>query len=119
VDAAIARDPADRRKNHFDPDGKRAVTHIKLLEKYRDYTYAECRLETGRTHQIRVHTQYIGHPILGDEVYAPGRKSPFRLEGQCLHAMTLGFIHPRSGGYIETAAPVPEYMERLLKVMPK
>ncbi len=119
VDAAIGRDPADRRRNHIDPDGKRAVTHIRLLEKYKDYTYAECRLETGRTHQIRVHTQYIGHPILGDDVYAPGRKPPFRLEGQCLHAMILGFVHPRSGEYIETTAPVPEYMDKLLRIMPK
>ncbi|HBA69811.1 MAG TPA: RNA pseudouridine synthase, partial [Lachnospiraceae bacterium] len=74
--------------------------------------------ETGRTHQIRVHMASIGHPLLGDELYAAGRKSPFRTEGQCLHAKILGFVHPRTGDHIETDAPLPEYFERLLKSFP-
>jgi 23S rRNA pseudouridine1911/1915/1917 synthase len=80
-------------------------------------TYIECRLETGRTHQIRVHMAHIGHPLLGDIVYGPSMKSKFKLEGQCLHAKTLGFIHPITGQYIETDAPLPEYFSHLLDVL--
>ena len=93
--------------------GKRAVTHYRVLERFGNYTYIECQLETGRTHQIRVHMASLGHPLLGDEVY--GRvKSPFKLEGQTLHAMVLGFIHPTTGEYMEFEAPLPEYFETLL-----
>ena len=97
-------------------NGKRAVTHYKVLQRFRDYTYIECRLETGRTHQIRVHMASIGHPLLGDEVYS-NRKSPYKLQGQTLHAKILGFRHPSTGEYIETEAPLPEYFEHLLKVL--
>ena len=84
----------------------------------RDSTYIECVLETGRTHQIRVHMASIGHPLLGDEVYS-NRKSPFKLQGQTLHAKTLGFIHPTTGEYLEIDAPLPEYFEHLLTVLEK
>ena len=97
-------------------NGKRAVTHYKVLQRFRDYTFIECRLETGRTHQIRVHMASIGHPLLGDEVYS-NRKSPYKLQGQTLHAKILGFRHPSTGEYIETEAPLPEYFEHLLKVL--
>ena len=114
IDRPIGRDPKDRKKMAVRPDGKRAVTHIRVLERFRSYTYVECRLETGRTHQIRVHMAYIGHPLLGDGVYQGNRKCPFRTQGQCLHAGILGFIHPRTGEYIETHAPLPEYFDDIL-----
>lgn len=98
-------------------NGKHAVTHIRVLKRFHGYTYVECRLETGRTHQIRVHMASIGHPLLGDTVYAPGRTSPYKLEGQCLHAKVLGFRHPRTGEYIGTDAPLPEYFMHLLEVL--
>ena len=85
-------------------DGKHAVTHWKVLRRFGYVTLVECRLETGRTHQIRVHMASIGHPLLGDEVYGPARQ-PFSLEGQTLHAGVLGFIHPRTGEYVEFSAP--------------
>ncbi len=116
--APIGRHPADRKKMAVnEKNGKHAVTHLKVLQRFRNYTYIECRLETGRTHQIRVHMAHIGRPLLGDEVYAPGRKSPFKLEGQCLHAKILGFRHPRTGEYIETDAPLPAYFCHLLSVL--
>ena len=118
INAPVGRDPKDRKKMAVTPDGKSAVTHVHVLQRYRDYTYVECRLETGRTHQIRVHMAYIHHPLLGDETYATGRTSPFHLEGQCLHAMILGFRHPETGQYIETTAPLPSYFEHLLEIMP-
>ena len=115
IDAPIGRHPQERKKmavNH--KNGKNAVTHYKVLQRLKGYTYIECRLETGRTHQIRVHMSSIGHPLLGDEVYGP-KKCPFNgLQGQTLHAMILGFIHPATGEYMEFAAPLPEYFERLL-----
>jgi len=95
-------------------NGKRAVTHYSVLERFGQYTYIECELETGRTHQIRVHMASIGHPMLGDAVYS-GRKQPFHLEGQVLHAMTIGFVHPGSGEYVEFEAPLPAYFEALLQ----
>ncbi|MCD7739416.1 MAG: RluA family pseudouridine synthase [Lachnospiraceae bacterium] len=118
VDAPIGRHPTDRKKMAVNyKNGKRAVTHYQVLQHFEKYTWLTCQLETGRTHQIRVHMANIGHPLLGDEVYASGRTSPFKLQGQCLHAMTLGFVHPRSGEYIEVNAPLPEYFEHLLKVL--
>ena len=114
VDKPIGRDPKDRKKMAVRPDGKRAVTHCRVLRRFGAYTYAECRLETGRTHQIRVHMAYVHHPLLGDEVYGGSRKSRFKTEGQCLHAGILGFIHPRTGEYIETTAPIPQYFENIL-----
>jgi len=114
IDQPIGRDPADRLRMAVRPDGKRAVTHCRVLESFGEYTYIECRLETGRTHQIRVHMAYIRHPIIGDEVYGPRRKAPFSTDGQCLHAGILGFIHPRTGAYIETQAPLPAYFENVL-----
>ena len=117
IDRPIGRHPMERKKMAVNErNGKRAVTHYKVLQRVRDYTYIECRLETGRTHQIRVHMASIGHPLLGDEVYS-NRKSPYKLQGQTLHAKILGFRHPSTGEYIETEAPLPEYFEHLLKVL--
>ena len=114
VDKPLGRDPAERKRMAVRSDGKRAVTHCKVLRRYGRYTYVECRLETGRTHQIRVHMAYVHHPLLGDEVYAGRRKSPFATQGQCLHAGIVGFVHPRTGEYIETKAPLPQYFEEIL-----
>ena len=107
VEAPIGRHPTDRKKmSVISKNGKEAVTHYRVLERFRGYTYVECRLETGRTHQIRVHMASIGHPLLGDQVYGPA-KQPFHLNGQTLHAGVLGFIHPRTGEYMEFSAPLP------------
>ena len=114
VDAPIARSKNDRKKMAVDKDGKRAVTHYKVIERLNNYTCIECVLETGRTHQIRVHMSYIHHPLLGDEVYS-GRKENIRTEGQCLHAKVLGFIHPRTNEYMEFEAPVPDYFNEILR----
>lgn len=116
VDAPIGRDPFDRKKMAVNPrNGKNAVTHYRVLQRFSAYTYIECRLETGRTHQIRVHMASIGHPLLGDSVYGP-RKCPFpSLEGQTLHAMILGFVHPVTGEYLETTAPLPDYFMKILE----
>lgn len=115
----IGRDRNDRKKMSVVSDGcgKYAVTHVHVLHRFEQYTYVECRLETGRTHQIRVHMAHIGHPLLGDEVYAGNRKSPFKLQGQCLHARILGFHHPVTGEYIETEAPLPDYFSHLLQIL--
>lgn len=116
IEGAIGRDKKDRKKMAITAEGKPAVTHYRVLQRFKHYTYVECVLETGRTHQIRVHMASIGHPLLGDEVY--GRKSDkYKCEGQCLHAMTLGFHHPRTGEYIEVNAPLPPYFEHLLAVL--
>lgn len=115
----IGRDKNDRKKMAVVPDGtgKHAVTHVHVLRRFSGYAYVECRLETGRTHQIRVHMAHIGHPLLGDEIYAGSRKSPYRLQGQCLHARILGFRHPVTGEYIETVAPLPDYFQHLLDIL--
>lgn len=113
----IGRNPNDRLKMAVVTiGGKEAITHYKVLKRYKDYTYVECELETGRTHQIRVHMAHINHPILGDDLYS-NRKSSYKLNGQCLHAKILGFMHPVSNEYIQTDAPLPEYFEHLLKIM--
>ncbi|WP_318709911.1 RluA family pseudouridine synthase [Candidatus Acetatifactor stercoripullorum] len=117
IDAPIGRHPTDRKKMAVNVrNGKRAVTHFRVLERFVGYTYIECVLETGRTHQIRVHMASIGHPILGDDVYGP-RKCPFSLQGQTLHAKTIGFQHPSTGQYLEIDAPLPEYFQRLLTLL--
>ena len=119
VDAPLGRHPVDRKKMAILREGgKRAVTHYRVLEQFRDCAYLECRLETGRTHQIRVHMASIGHPLLGDPLYGSG-KNPYHLEGQALHAMVLGFDHPRTGEYIECTAPLPAYFEELLERLRK
>lgn len=119
VNAPIGRHPVDRKKMAVNrKNGKEAVTHYHVLEELKGYTYIECQLETGRTHQIRVHMASIGHPLLGDSVYGPSR-CPFSLEGQCLHAMVLGFLHPSTGVYMEFESPLPEYFEKLLQKLQK
>ena len=116
IDAPIGRHPIDRKKMAIEPrNGREAVTHFQVLERFGNYTYIECQLETGRTHQIRVHMSSIHHPIVGDDVYGPA-KCPFSgLQGQTLHAQVLGFIHPRTKEYMEFSAPLPEYFESLLQ----
>lgn len=118
IDAPIGRHPTDRKKMAInEKNGKNAVTHYKVLQRFSKFTYIECQLETGRTHQIRVHMSSIGHPLLGDEIYS-NMKSPFaHLQGQCLHAYIIGFIHPSTKEYVEFEAPIPEYFNDLLKKM--
>ena len=119
VDAPLGRHPQDRKKMAIvRSGGKRAVTHYRVLERFGNDTYIECQLETGRTHQIRVHMASLGHPLLGDEIYGRA-KSPFKLEGQTLPAMVLGFSHPTTGEYMEFEAPLPEYFEKLLEKLRK
>lgn len=119
VEAPIGRHPVDRKRMAVNyKNGKEAVTHYRVLERFRQYTYIECRLETGRTHQIRVHMASIGHPLLGDGVYGPSR-CPYKLQGQTLHAQVLGFLHPRTGAYMEFEAPLPSYFEELLEKLPR
>lgn len=115
IEGPIGRHPTDRKKmaiNHT--HGKDGVTHYRVLERFGNATYIECQLETGRTHQIRVHMTSIGHPLLGDEIYG-SVKNPYHLEGQTLHAMILGFVHPKTGAYLEFEAELPEYFSKLLE----
>lgn len=116
INEPIGRHPTERKKmcvNH--QNGRDAVTHYEVLERFGDYTYIACRLETGRTHQIRVHMASMHHPLLGDKVYGP-QKCPFpELQGQTLHAKILGIVHPRTGEYLEVDAPLPEYFEKILQ----
>lgn len=113
VDAPIGRDKRDRKKMCVCmQNSKNAVTHYELIEQYEKYAYMKFLLETGRTHQIRVHCAYIGHPVLGDDVYGKAFKG---IEGQCLHAKRLGFIHPETGEYMEFNSKLPEYFEDILK----
>jgi 23S rRNA pseudouridine1911/1915/1917 synthase len=115
INAHIGRHPVDRKKMSInEKNGREAVTHYRVLERFKQFTYIECQLETGRTHQIRVHMASINHPLLGDSVYGPA-KCPFRLQGQTLHAGVLGIIHPRTGQYMEFTAPLPDYFEELLR----
>ena len=128
IDRPIGRDKKDRKKMAVCPDGKQAVTHYKVIKKYEKLSLIECRLETGRTHQIRVHMAFAGHPVLGDEVY--GKKTepkkelvmagikgpvPEGMKGQCLHAQRLSFTHPATGERIDTSAPLPGYFSELLE----
>lgn len=115
IHAPIGRHPIERKKMAInEKNGKDAITHYRVLEHFANYTYMEFQLETGRTHQIRVHMASIGHPLLGDTLYSSG-KSPYKLQGQTLHAMTIGFIHPRTKEYLEVSAPLPEYFEKILR----
>ena len=115
VDAPIGRHPIERKKMSINyKNGKEAVTHYKVIQRFKNYTYIQCQLETGRTHQIRVHMASIKHPLLGDQVYGP-QKNPFKLQGQTLHAKIMGITHPRTNEYIEADAPLPEYFQKLLK----
>ena len=118
VDAPIGRHPVERKKMSINyKNGKDAVTHYRVLNRFRQYTHVECRLETGRTHQIRVHMASIRHPLLGDAVYGPAKCPISGLSGQTLHAGVLGFIHPRTGEYMEFSAPLPEYFDKLLHTL--
>lgn len=115
INAPIGRHPIERKKMAInEKNGKSAITHVKVLKRLKNATYIECRLETGRTHQIRVHLSSIGHPLLGDELYGD-TKNKYKLQGQTLHAHILGFIHPKTKEYIETTAEIPSYFEKLLK----
>lgn len=117
VDAPIGRDVRDRKKMAVNyKNGREAVTHYRVLERFKNLTYIECELETGRTHQIRVHMTQIGHPLLGDEIYGP-KNCPYHLTGQTLHAKTLGFVHPRTKKYIEFDSELPEYFQKLLNIL--
>ncbi|MEK3935171.1 RluA family pseudouridine synthase [Sporosarcina sp. FSL W7-1349] len=112
IDAPIGRDPRDRQSMTVADNGKHAVTHFKVLERFGDYTLVECRLETGRTHQIRVHMKYIGFPLVGDPKYGPKKTIDFG--GQVLHAGTLGFTHPSTEEYLEFSSPLPDDFQQLL-----
>lgn len=117
IDAPVGRHPIDRKKMAVNAKGGRnAITHYHVIKRFKHYTYMEFRLETGRTHQIRVHMAHIGHPLLGDALYSNG-KSPFKLQGQTLHAMTIGFLHPKTKEYMEVSAPLPDYFEKILKTI--
>ncbi|HDR7445965.1 MULTISPECIES: RluA family pseudouridine synthase [Bacillus] len=117
IDAPIARDKKERQSMTVDENGKHAVTHFQVLERFKDFTLVECRLETGRTHQIRVHMKYIGYPLAGDPKYGP--KKTLDMNGQALHAGILGFDHPRTGEYIQFEAPIPEVFEEALNILRK
>ncbi|ASK15994.1 MULTISPECIES: RluA family pseudouridine synthase [Bacillus] len=117
IDAPIARDKKERQSMTVDENGKNAVTHFQVLERFKDFTLVECRLETGRTHQIRVHMKYIGYPLAGDPKYGP--KKTLDMNGQALHAGILGFDHPRTGEYIQFEAPIPEVFEDALNILRK
>ncbi len=119
VDAPIARNSIDRKKMTIDRvNGRNAVTHYTVIKNLKGYAHIECQLETGRTHQIRVHMASIKHPLLGDSVYGPA-KCPYNLTGQTLHARTLGFIHPRTGKYVEFTSELPDYFNKLLLLLDK
>lgn len=117
VDQPLGRHPTDRKKIAVlpnSPSARRAVTHFWVVKRFQGFTQLRLRLETGRTHQIRVHMAYLGHPVAGDPVYGP-KKSITSLEGQCLHAGKIGFVHPRTGEYLEFEAPLPAYFTGFLQ----
>jgi len=117
INAPIGRNPKDRKKMCVtEENSKHAVTHFKVIERFKDYTLIEAKLETGRTHQIRVHMKYIKHPVVGDRVYGI-KKQKFNLEGQLLHAKTIGFMHPKSGEYLEFKSELPEDFSNLLRII--
>ena len=118
VDAPIARHPTDRKRMAVVAGGREAVTHWEVIARYPGYTHVRCRLETGRTHQIRVHMAYIGHPILGDTVYGAKKEVP-GLTGQCLHAVGLRFLHPRTHEVVELSCPLPDEFTRMLQKIRK
>lgn len=113
IDAPIGRSSSDRKKMCITPDGKNAVTHYKVLQRFSSYTYVELKLETGRTHQIRVHMTSLGHPLMGDPVYG-SQKEPFNLNGQMLHAKTIGFLSPTLNKYLEFDSELPDYFTNVL-----
>ncbi|MBP1743699.1 MAG: pseudouridine synthase [Firmicutes bacterium] len=116
VDTQIGRHPAEKIKMAVVREGRRAVTHYRVVKRYRAHTLVECVLETGRTHQIRVHMAHIGHPVVGDPVYGH-KKQRFKLEGQLLHAKKLGFIHPSRNEYVEFESPLPDYFVKVLGIL--
>ncbi|NFB93853.1 RluA family pseudouridine synthase [Clostridium botulinum] len=116
IEAPIDRHPVDRIKMAVVKDGRHAVTHYKVIERFKNHTLVECRLETGRTHQIRVHMSHIMHPLVGDPVYGY-KKQRFNLKGQMLHAKLLGFIHPTTGQYVEFESQLPEYFKKIIKIL--
>ena len=113
INAPIGRDKNDRKKMAVVKDGKEAVTNFTVLKRFKEFTYIECALETGRTHQIRVHMQFIGHPIVGDQSY--GRRKPIGDQGQFLHAKTIGFVHPRTNEWVEFDSEIPQYFSDFMK----
>ena len=115
----ISRHKIDRKKMAVtDIGGKLAITHFTVLKRYGNFTRLRLNLETGRTHQIRVHMAYIKHPILGDEVYANSKNNPFKfLTGQCLHAKSIGFIHPKTNKYIEFSSELPDYFKKVIDIL--
>lgn len=118
IDAPIGRHPVDRKKMAINyNNGKKAVTNYKVLKRFKGFTYIECKLETGRTHQIRVHMASINHPVMGDPLYS-AYKAPMKSAGQVLHAKILGFIHPKTKEYIEVSAPIPDYFQNILDKLP-
>lgn len=117
IDAPLGRSPKDRKKQAVVADGRHAVTHFKVLKRYQHYTLVSCRLETGRTHQIRVHMKYIGHPLAGDPLYGP--RKTLSGNGQYLHAWLLGFKHPRTGKQLTFTAPLPSYFQKMLDKLDK
>lgn len=117
IDAPIGRDTKDRQSMAVVDNGKNAVTHFQVIERFKDFTLVECQLETGRTHQIRVHMKYIGYPLAGDPKYGPRKTIDFN--GQVLHAGLLGFDHPRTGEYMEFEAPLPQDFEKLITILRK
>nr|WP_192930198.1 RluA family pseudouridine synthase [Alkaliphilus pronyensis] len=116
IEAPIGRNPNDRLKMAVVNGGKEAITHVKVLERFKDFTYIEAQLQTGRTHQIRVHLSFIKHPLLGDDTYG-GKTKKFNLKGQVLHAKVLGFNHPTSGEYMEFQSSLPIYFDKLLTIL--
>lgn len=118
INKPIGRNPSDRKKMAVVFGGREAVTHFNVLERFGQYTLVECILETGRTHQIRVHMASIGHSIVGDPLYGI-KKEKFNLNGQLLHAKTIGFVHPRTGKMMEFTSDIPEYFENILEKLRK